>query len=169
MLVLTCTNYIIKNKGGKVRKFFLSMTPEMRSKEIMSLLRTFQLNAMNLCASFIILVYGSGSYGFNANQYGKIDDIDLLLIIPRSSNIENLIALAETVFQTKLDIQKTHLNALVGDRWDMCRMYGECNGIKLGFRFLCTDVFQSLSTIQGATNSIRNVAQYGAITYRAGC
>lgn len=144
-----------------MRSVFLSKPPLSRLSDMRVLLEEFRNNATKLSADFSILVYGSASYGFKESMFGNLDDIDLFLVIPRGISTDAIINTAEKVFQTKLDINPSHLQQLLCGGWDMCRMYGETKGIRLGFRILCDDIFSSLCTSNGSTSAIRNIAKIG--------
>jgi len=113
-------------------------------------------------APFTILVYGSASYGFNDKQYGNLDDIDLFLIFPRKFPARDILKISEEIFQTDFDISPKHLQECLRGSWEMCRMYGHTQGIRLGFRLLCQDTFNFLCSNKGSVADIRNVAKIGS-------
>jgi len=51
---------------------------------------------------------------------------------------------------------------MCGGQWEMCRMYGRVDGVKLGFRLVCQDTFESFSSESGSEKKIRNVAAVGS-------
>ena len=143
-------------------RHFLSLSPTERLAQMSHLIRDFKAKASELQAPFTILVYGSTSYGLNPKQYGQLDDIDLFLIIPRSLSPSDLLGIARNVFRTSFDISIEHLRQLQRGSWEICRMYGSTEGLKIGFRIMCQDTFESLATFKGSTSSMRNVATVGA-------
>ena len=137
------------------------MSPRDRFTEMSLTVKEFRDRARKIGAKFIILVYGSASYGFRRSQHGDLDDIDLIWIVPRWSVPTELMSLAKQVFNTDLDIGPEELSELLSGKWEMCRMYGENNGIRLGFRILCSDTFNLLRSSSGSTSTVRNVAKFG--------
>jgi len=144
-----------------VRSEFLSKPPSERFKKMILLLKKFKVRTKNCKAPFAILVYSSASYGFKKVHHGNLDDIDLFLVVPRELAALEIIKTAEKVFQTRFDIGQEHLQELLDGNWEMCRMYGETEGMRLGFRMLCTDTFNFLSTHKGHISTVRNVAHIG--------
>ncbi len=145
-----------------MRSVFLSKSPEERLKKMRQFLESCGTRAAKLNAPFTVLVYGSASYGLKKSKYGHLDDIDLFLVIPRGSSVEEILRIARQVFQTDFDVESGHVAELLHGNWEMCRMYGESpEGIKLGFRLLCQDTFDFLSTKEGSISTVRNVAKIG--------
>jgi len=140
---------------------FLSLTPFKRYQKMQSLLELFRVNALNKQATFIILIYGSASYGFKKDTSGKFGDIDLLLIIPRNIDVGALIASTENTFFTKMQVSIPHLERMIASEWEMCRMYGEVDGVRLGFRLMCLDTFLAACAQKSSTKNIRNIATLG--------
>ncbi|MCE9643743.1 hypothetical protein K8Q93_00630 [Candidatus Parcubacteria bacterium] len=141
---------------------FLSLEPKKRFQRMRQLLQNFKQRAVETSAPFGILAYGSVSYGFNGLHYGKLDDIDLFLIVPRVLSAKNILDAAKEVFQTEFDLSLLHMEQMLAGKWDMCRMYGKKGDVKLGFRLLCRDVFDHISSPQGMQGSILNVAKLGS-------
>lgn len=144
-----------------MRNNFLAKPPEERHKVMTSLVGEFRTRAFKLNAPFTILVYGSASYGLKPSKFGHLDDIDLILVIPRELSVEEILRMAEEVFQTQFDVEPDHVHSLQKREWDMCRMYGESKGVRLGFRLLCVDTFVFLNSPDGQSADVRNVAKVG--------
>jgi len=141
---------------------FLSLSACERLERLRRLMRTFAKNANVINAPFWIFVYGSSSYGYNPkNKQGKFDDLDLFLIIPRSMSPSELLEIASKVFLTKLEAPLSHLQSILNGEYEICRMYGQVDGIKLGFRVMCQDVFEAACSTTGSTNAVRNICLLG--------
>ncbi len=145
-----------------MRATFLSLSPLKRFQKLLALVKKFRDSASANKVPFAILIYGSASYGFKEKKHGTLGDIDLFLIIPRDLPVENLIQTAQSVFQCKLEISSSHLTEMTSGSWDICRMYGEAEGVKLGFRLMCIDTLLSVCSSSGATADVRNVAIIGS-------
>lgn len=144
-----------------MNKSFLTLPPCRRAKKLKSLLHVFQQNAKTIELPFSIIAYGSSSYGFNRRNHGKLDDLDFFLIVPRTINPEQFISNVQMVFLTKISIQMAHLQSVLAGAYDICRMYGQVGGIKIGFRIMCSDTFTSICSQAGSVKPIRNIASIG--------
>lgn len=140
---------------------FLTLSPSRRAKKLKSLLHIFQQNARVMAVTFSVIAYGSSSYGFNSKNHGKLDDLDIFLVIPRDTDPEWLIMTVQMVFLTKINIKIEHLKAVISGTYDICRMYGQVRGIKIGFRIVCDDIFTSITTRKGSIVPVRNIASIG--------
>jgi hypothetical protein len=141
---------------------FLSLCPFRRFQRMAKLQRVFHGNAGLLEAPYSILIYGSASYGYNRKGRSKLDDMDFILIIPRSIDPKGFIEITEKVFLTKLQIPDGHLDELLQGKCDICRMYGQVDGVRMGFRIICSDTFASLCTDEGSIKPLRNIAIMGS-------
>ena len=81
-----------------MRNSFLSKSPGERLKEMRFLLAKFQTRATKLEAPFIILVYGSASYGLKKSKFGNLSDIDLFLVVPKELSVDKILQLAGKIF-----------------------------------------------------------------------
>ncbi|MGB8816181.1 MAG: hypothetical protein WCC74_03070 [Minisyncoccia bacterium] len=84
-----------------------------------------------------------------------------MIIIPRTIDLDNFINQVEKVFLTRLQIDKNHLYAVLDGSYEICRMYGQVNGVKIGFRVMCNDVLEILCSKHGSVKPIRNIAAIG--------
>ena len=148
-------------RSSVMKERFLTLSPQNRLAHMTQLVHRFGNMAACLHAPFTILVYGSTSYGLNLKHYGYLDDIDIFLIIPRKIPAEEILWTAQDVFETELDIPIEHLQELRAGSWEICRMYGNVEGVKVSFRIMCKDIFASLATSKGSTSTVRNVATVG--------
>lgn len=140
---------------------FLSLKPLQRFQRICVILQEIAKNLSKNKVDFITLVYGSASYGFKKSTYGTFGDIDMILIVQRTTPVAHLIDQVEKAFSTKLQVNISHLQKMIDGMWDMCRMYGETHGIKIGFRIMCIDSFLQSSGSTTSTAVVRNVATLG--------
>lgn len=142
---------------------FLSLAPQERLRILRSLLVNFKNAAIRINAPFIILVYGSASYGFNQKHQSKLEDIDLFLVISRQFSARETLSFAERVFGSTFDISPAHLQRLLDGDWEMCRMYGRRKGVRLSFRIVCQDTVDRLfASEKNMTADICNVAVVGS-------
>jgi hypothetical protein len=140
---------------------FLSLPPFRRFQLMCKLTKVFATNARVLSVPFMILSYGSVSYGFHPRNHGKLDDLDFFLVIPRDTDLFEFAATMERVFLSPIQLSFAHLASVLSGKYDMCRMYGLVNGVKVGFRIMCQDTLETIATPQGSLNQIRNVASIG--------
>jgi len=65
----------------KQEKEFLSQSPETRAELLKKAIEDLGQSAKEERANFALLAYGSGIYGFNPENVGKLYDLDLLAIL----------------------------------------------------------------------------------------
>jgi hypothetical protein len=81
----------VQSLDGKSRQGlpFLDRPPEERSRLLKQSISHLSEVANRVQPSFALSVYGSGLYGYNSQEIGKLDDLDILAISPREHNLAN--------------------------------------------------------------------------------
>jgi hypothetical protein len=113
----------------------------------------------NLSQTVSVLAYGSTGYGFNPNDYGKLDDVDLFVFAPQRE-VSDIPKLLTQVVDGSIDYHQWHFNG-IGSTWEIARFYGEYRGVKVGFRVMSFEDIVSRCSIEGARNFARAVSDIG--------
>ncbi len=142
-------------------KDFLSLLPRKR----LSILQEITKKITNCCiknnSDFGLLAYGSTTYGFNPYAYGKLNDVDLFLVIEEKTKVKNLISSLKNVFGDSLEVQFEHIQKVIRKEWQMCRMYATFENIKVGFRIITYRKLNFLCSEKGMYKPFKNAALLG--------
>ena len=143
-------------KTGPIQK-----SPYWRYIHLRTVLKTIRKEAKASKATFSILCYGSASYGFNPANHGKLDDLDLFMIVPTGITVKGLLVSINRQFSKGLDLHESHIRHLLSGGCEMCRFYCSMDGVKVGFRVIPYHVLLGVSFRPGINGPLRNIARFG--------
>lgn len=140
---------------------FLSKIPEERSRILHQAVEEIKQKVKEVRPPFAIVIYGSGIYGYNPNEVGKLDDLDILAISPRKHNLLSVLGSLR-----RLGLELTDDLALVslskkfeGGKIDFFRIKGIYQDIPASVHFFAHEV---LARGHSPTSAFKPV--YGGLT-----
>ncbi len=136
-------------------------SPYRRYRLLRRLLKRIKAEAICHETPFSILCYGSASYGFNPENPSKLDDLDLFMIVPTGICSDELMAAIKKLFPEGLTIKEGHIRHLLSGDCEMCRLYCQMEGVKIGFRLIHHHVLVGVSHPSGSEMRVRNIASVG--------
>ncbi len=142
-------------------KNFLELSPKNRYNYLkgatQEIARLCRINK----SKFELMVYGSTTYGFNPVNFGKINDIDLFMIIDHKINIDRFLFDIKKIFGEFIDLKIEHLQKVLSNEWQMCRMYTTFKRVKVGFRIITRKQLSLICSEHGKYLSFKNGAGLG--------
>lgn len=127
-----------------------------RLNHLQRLCAEFSRRAESIQAPFSILLHGSTAYGYSEKASSNFHDIDLAVVMSPSQSVEDFLEMARYVFNSDLSVDRKTITGLLNGTWDICRMYGETEGVQLEFFIIRQDTFRYLATDRGSRHAVKD-------------